>query len=661
MTAGTQTGDAAGAAAGGPRPRVRLVMASLMTVMLLASLDQTIVSTALPTIVGELGGLEHLTWVVTAYLLAVTTVTPLYGKLGDQFGRKVVLQAALVLFLLGSVLCGQAQSMTELILFRAVQGLGGGGLMVSAQGAIGDVVAPRERGRYSGLFGAIFGVSAIIGPLVGGFFTTHLSWRWIFYVNLPLGVLAFAAIALTLPAARDRVRHTIDYRGTVLLATALSALVLLTTLGGKQVAWASTTIVGLGVLAVAGLAAFVATERRAAEPILPPSLARDRVFVVTSAVGFVVGFALFGGLTFLPLFQQVVRGQSPTASGLQLVPLMGGLLLTSIAAGQVISRTGRYRVFPILGTGIATCGLLLLTRLKADTSTVEAAAYMFVLGAGLGMVMQVLVLAVQNAVPYSQLGVATSGATLFRSIGGSLGTAILGAIFSGRLAAELADRLPPGRAGGVSKQGFDPSQIARLPGTLRDAYTGAFTSALTTVFLVAAAVAAVAFALSWLIEERPLRETVETQGLDDTLAAPRDTDSVRELAKMLARTAGRERTRASVAAAVARAGIDLSPEEGWLLRKIAQHEETDPDTLGARVGKEPARLRGALSQLVERDLIGGAPPSATAAGRAMAERIAEARLQALTELAEEWEPHRHPEIDEIVRRLNHELASRAPA
>src|SRR3954447_21899657 len=511
--------------------------------MLLASLDQTIVSTALPTIVGELGGLAHISWVVTAYLLAVTVVTPLYGKLGDLYGRKLVLQAALVIFLIGSVLCGLAQGMTELIAFRAIQGLGGGGLMVSAQAAVGDVVSPRERGKFTGIFGAVFGVSSVAGPLIGGWFTTNLTWRWIFFINLPLGALALAALAVALPSASERVQHAIDYAGAILLAVGLSAIVLATTLGGNRYDWASPQIVGLGLIGVAGILAFVRAESRAAEPLLPLHLFRNRVFVVTSAIGFVIGFALFGALTYLPLFQQVVRGYSPTESGLQLIPVMAGVLLGSIGSGQIISATGRYKLFPIVGTAVAALGMILLARLDAGTSVLYAGTAMFIMGLGLGLVMQVLVLAVQNAVDYSELGVATSGATLFRSLGGSLGTAALGAVFTAR--------------------------IANVPPTEGARYISAFTSAVDTVFVVAASIIVVAFLLAWLIEERPLRQTVDTAGVGEAFASPTSGDSLRELMRELSRLVGRPRTRAFIERTVTTAGVDLAPGPAWLLFQAA--------------------------------------------------------------------------------------------
>ncbi|HMJ33690.1 MAG TPA: MDR family MFS transporter [Baekduia sp.] len=632
--------------------RVLVVASGLMLVMLLASLDQTIVSTALPTIVGDLGGLAHISWVVTAYLLAITAVTPLYGKLGDLYGRKVVLQGALVLFLIGSALCGLAQGMTELIVFRAIQGLGGGGLMVSAQAAIGDVVAPSERGRYSGLFGAVFGVSSVAGPLIGGFLTTHVSWRAIFYVNLPLGALAFAVLAVTLPSVAERRRHQVDYAGTALLALGLSALILATSLGGNTYAWASPEIVGLGIACVVSLVALGFVEQRAAEPILPPSLFRNRVFVVCAAVSLVVGFALFGALTYLPLFQQVVRGLSPTASGLQLIPVMGGLLTSSIISGQIISRTGRYKAWPIAGTAIAALGLWMLSSLDQTTSTGAAALHMLVLGLGLGMVMQVLVLAVQNSVSYEQLGVATSGATLFRSIGGSLGTAVLGAIFTGRLTHELSAKLPS--SGGAVEGGVNPAQIGRLPQPIHDAYISAFTDALHVVFLVATAVVVVAFLLSWLIEERPLRATVETTNIGESFGAPVDTDSLREITRALARAVGRDRTLDFLTRATAHAGVDLSPSASWLLlRGGASHAPPLPE-LRTLPNVDTVAFDRALTELLERRLVAGGV--LTPAGHAVRDQLVAARTDCLRALIEDWEPYRHPELDPLLERLSAELA-----
>ncbi|HET6551809.1 MAG TPA: MDR family MFS transporter, partial [Solirubrobacter sp.] len=408
---------------------IRWVFGALMLGMFLAALDQTIVSTALPTIVGELGGLDHLSWVVTSYLLASTATTPLYGKLGDMYGRKPVFMAAILIFLAGSILSGLSESMLELIGFRALQGVGAGGLMVGAQAIIADIIPPRERGRYMGLIGSVFAVASVAGPLLGGFLVETLSWRWVFYVNVPVGVVAIAVVALRLHLHVPSHRHAIDYLGAVLLTAGVSALILVTTWGGNQYAWGSATIVGLSVAGVVLLVAFVLVEQRAREPIIPLSLFASGVFRVASSIGFMIGLAMFGAIIFIPLFLQLVYGVSPTSSGLRMLPLMAGLLGASISSGRAITRIGRYKAFPIAGTAVTTVGMFLLSRLALDTPPWLASVYMLVVGIGIGLVMQVLVLAVQNCSPPRDVGVATSTATFFRSMGGSLGVALFGAIF----------------------------------------------------------------------------------------------------------------------------------------------------------------------------------------------------------------------------------------
>jgi EmrB/QacA subfamily drug resistance transporter len=489
--------------------RRRLIFGALLLVLLMASLDQTIVSTALPTIVGELGGLQHLSWVVTAYLLASTVVGPLYGKLGDLYGRKRVLQVAIVLFLAGSVLCGLAQSMLQLIVFRAVQGLGGGGLIVVAMAVVGDLVVPRDRGRYQGLFGGAFGVATVAGPLLGGFFVDNLSWRWIFYINLPLGAVALAVISIAFRTQQTTERCRIDWLGTVVLAAGLSGVILYTSLGGTTYPWDASAMLAAIVGGLALLALFPFVESRAAEPILPLELFRNQTFRTTSAIGFVIGFALFGSVTFVPLYLQIVKGHNATQSGLVMTPMMVGLLVTGIASGLLISRYGRYRPFPIVGTALATVALYLLSRLAVTTPTRQAALYLLILGLGLGLTMQVLVLAAQNAVDYRLLGVATSGASLARQIGGSIGVSLFGAIFTNRLGHELAQRLP---SGVHAPAHASPTVVKHLPVAVHAAYTAAYAAALHPVFLTAAAVMLGTFALSWRLREVPLRETAGPSG-----------------------------------------------------------------------------------------------------------------------------------------------------
>ncbi|AWV04232.1 EmrB/QacA family drug resistance transporter [Burkholderia sp. JP2-270] len=479
-----------------------LIVAALLLVMLLSALDQTIVSTALPTIVGELGGLDQLSWVVTAYLLSSTVVLPLYGKLGDLYGRKIVLQAAVVLFLAGSALCGIAQDMTQLIVLRALQGLGGGGLMVVTMAAIGDLVPPDRRARYQGMFGGVYGLATIVGPLLGGFLVEHLSWRWIFTINLPLGFLALAVIGIAFRPHTAHVKHRIDYMGAAFLATALTCVILFTSEGGSLLPWTSPQLWMTLVLGLVAIGGFIYEERLAAEPIIPLELFRHRTFVLVGLIGFVVGTALFGSVTFIPLYLQVVKGSTPSQAGMQLLPMMGGMLAMSVISGRLISRLGSYRIFPIVGTLIGGIALALLSTLSLDTPLQTMYAYMALLGIGLGMVMPVLTLAVQNTVEFRHMGVATSGATLFRSIGSSIGVAAFGALFSHGLQARMLRALP---AGTELPPALGPGVVHQLPDAVRDAYLHAFAGSLHVVYLAAATVVAIAFVLAWFVEDAPLR------------------------------------------------------------------------------------------------------------------------------------------------------------
>jgi EmrB/QacA subfamily drug resistance transporter len=446
--------------------------------------------------------------VVTADLLASTVTTPLYGKISDLYGRKPVFQFAIVVFLLGSALAGLSQNMTELIAFRGLQGIGAGGLITLAITIIGDVVPPRERGRYQGYMGAVFALASVIGPLLGGFFVDQLSWRWVFYVNLPVGAVALVVTSIVLDLPTRRISHRIDYAGTALLVGAVSSILLAVTWGGTEYAWGSTTIVGLAVVGAALLAGFVAVERRVPEPVLPLYLFRNRVFAVATATMFIVGLAMFGGIIYLPLFLQVVGGRSATNAGLLLLPLILGLMFTSIASGRIISRTGRYKAFPVCGMLVMAVGMYLLSTMGPTTTQVQASVYMIVLGLGLGMVMQVLVLAVQNAVDPKDLGVATGAATFLRSMGGSFGVALLGAVLSNRLASNLADLLPGGQLpAGISPDTLkgSPAAILSLPAAVRGPVIEAFARSIDTVFLVGVPIAIVGFAISLLLREVPLR------------------------------------------------------------------------------------------------------------------------------------------------------------
>jgi EmrB/QacA subfamily drug resistance transporter len=642
-----------------PAQRVGPIFGALMLVMFLASLDSTIVSTALPTIVGDLGGISKLPWIVTAYLLTSTITTPIAGKLGDTFGRKIVLQGALVIFLIGSALCGASQDMTELILFRGIQGLGGGALIVSVQAVIGDVVSPRDRGRYAGLIGGVFGISTVIGPLLGGLIVDNFSWRWIFYVNLPIGIVALVVLQLVLHSPPSRVRHSIDYAGVGLLAGGLSSIVLYTSLGGTTYPWFSSQMIVLLALAVVLPVAFVLVERRAREPLVPLKLFRIRVFRVSSAIGFVIGMSLFGAVTYIPLYLQVVKGASPTSSGLQLLPLMGGLLVASIGSGQLIVRFGRYKVFPIAGTALCVVGMFLLSRLGTGTSIVEADAYMAVLGLGLGLTMQVLVLAVQNAVSYENLGVATSTATLFRSMGGTIGVPLFGAIFANHLATSLRGLLPPEVIGKLPSR-LGPAQIDALPPAIRDPYLAAWSAALHPIFLIASAVAALGFILTWFLDELPLRETVADQGIRDTFAAPRDATSLAELETRLSTLSRKQNRHVVYERLCSQAGVDVPPPEAWLLLRLAEEEADSTAELSARFKLDPAVVEAMLAGLRERGYVESTSPRLTEAGRAPAAKLANTRRDQVTAIVEDWKPEEQPEVKSLIEVFAEELGSAPP-
>jgi EmrB/QacA subfamily drug resistance transporter len=508
------------------RRKLYVILGALMLAMFLGALDQTIVATALPTIAGDLHGLNHLSWVVTSYLLTSTISTPLWGKLGDLYGRKLFYQSAIVIFLAGSVLSGLSHNMIQLISFRALQGVGAGGLIVGTQATMGDLVSPRERGRYMGVFGANFAVSSVIGPLLGGLFTERLSWRWIFYINIPLGIVALVVITSVLHLPRHRTQHKVDYAGTVLLGAAVTGVILLTTWGGTTYPWNSAPIWTLGGLSAVLVVAFALLERRVPEPLMPPSLFHSRVFNLAIVVGFLVGLIMFGAMIYLPLYLQTVHGASPTSSGLQMIPVVVGMLIAFNISGQLTSRRGRYKMFPIMGTAIATVGLFCLSTLQPTTPLVVSSAYMLLIGLGIGFVMQIIVVIVMNSAPHEYLGTATSSATFFRSIGGSFGVAAFGAIFNNRFFSELKHYLPPGalrsmRAVSGNTIATNPAQLAALPAPIHHGFVEAFSHSLTFMFLVAVPFAAVAFVLTWLIPEVPLRDRAFIPvGLEEGLEVP---------------------------------------------------------------------------------------------------------------------------------------------
>jgi EmrB/QacA subfamily drug resistance transporter len=646
--------------------RVWVIFSGLMLTLLIASLDQTIVATALPTIVSDLGDLSQLSWVVTAYLLTSTVSTPLWGKLGDLYGRKRLFQAAIVLFLLGSALGGLSQNMAELILFRAVQGLGGGGIFVLTQAIIADVVPPRQLGRYQGVFGAVFGVSSVAGPLLGGFFVETLSWRWIFYINLPIGAAALLVLAVALPATGQPGQHSIDYLGTVLLTVAASSLILLTSFGGSVSPWGSAPIILLAIAGVVSTLGVVLAERRAAEPVLPLHLFRNAVFSLSSAIGFVVVFALYGATTYLPLFLQVAGGASPTSSGLRMLPMILGLLFTSITTGQLISRWGRYKAFPITGTALMTVGMFLFSRMNEQTSVLVESLSMAVFGLGVGLVTQVLVIAVQNAVEYRNLGAATSGVIFFRSIGGSFGTAIFGAIFSNQLVAHLTS-LAPRLSSGISLSMTESvAAIQHLPTAVRAEVVQAFTQSLSTVFLVTVPMVAVAFLLSWLLPEVRLRTTTQATDMGHTFAMPTTRTSQQEIERALHVLTSRDSLDQLYRRLGARAGVELDPLNTWLLFRLQEQAPIAGAALAKRFHVPDAMLMPSIEALREIGLVTTTAPvegqadgqlQLTAAGQETVATVASACHDSLAELLDGWSPEQEAELASLLRRTTMTLLS----
>lgn len=637
--------------------QVWAVFASVMLGMFMASLDSTIVSTALPRIVGDLGG-GSVSWVVTGYLLAQTCSTPLWGKLGDLLGRKGVFQACVIFFIAGSILCGLSQNLPELVLFRAIQGIGGGGLTVTASALIADVVPLRERGKYQGILGSVFAVSTVIGPLLGGLFVDHLSWRWVFYINVPISIAVIILAGIAIPSALERKKVTIDYLGVITITLFASCLTLLATWGGVTYAWTSPIIVSMAVVALVALVLFLIVEQRASEPLLPLRLFQNRVFTVCAILSAIVGAAMYGGLTYLPLYMQVIKGVSATASGLQLLPMVFGLLGTSVLSGILVSRTGQYKIFPVIGTLIMAVGFFLLSRLDAQTSTLLISLYLLVFGIGIGLTMTILTIAVQNTSEYRDLGVATSGITFIRTLASSLGVAAFGTIFT----SFLTSHLPAGVNSALAQNPLAAVHV--LPTPLAMEYITAYVSSLQLIFLVAIPLALAGFVISLFLPNVVLRETARAKvatAVDDSFGMLKSDNSLKELE--IAISGLLRQKPESIHTVLDRSGTGLDAAQGWMLaqvyRRSLAHGETSLRDIGLAIKVPSGILSPTAYQLASAGYLDEREErfSLSEKGKQAFQQLARAWHDWLIEQMADWNPTNQRDLIETLNSISQRIVT----